>query len=134
MADDAPAVAPEAAPGEASESAGVERIARDHGDQDGDLSMTRSKISRPGEKYFAVRVVLPGALLHFAARTEPTIEQTFLSGRLRIDQVHAEWIDDPNIGDTIAYIDWHAVTAISWRWTGEVNWHWMEQGRGGPPQ
>jgi hypothetical protein len=33
---------------------------------------------------------------------------------------HAEWIEDPRFGDTVGFIDWSQVVALTWRWTGEV--------------
>jgi hypothetical protein len=31
--------------------------------------------------------------------------------------VEADWIDDPDYGDTIGRIDWESVLAVTWRWS-----------------
>jgi hypothetical protein len=61
------------------------------------------------EPHYKVRVVFPGgAILHLAARNEPT--QT-------PDGWHADWIDDHRYGDTIGFIEWRHVSAVTWRWS-----------------
>lgn len=32
--------------------------------------------------------------------------------------VIAEWIDDPDLGDSIGWIDWDHVAAVTWRYSG----------------
>lgn len=60
------------------------------------------------EPHYKVRVVLPGALLHLASKHAP---------KKTPDGWHADWIDDHRYGDTIGFIDWNQVAAITWRWS-----------------
>lgn len=63
--------------------------------------------------HFKIRVVIPGALLHLASWGEPEIRYS----HGQIDDVFADWISDPEYGDTIGRINWHSVAAITWRWS-----------------
>lgn len=65
------------------------------------------------EPHWKVRVVLPGALIHLASFNEP--QPVWSAGQLTA--VDADWIAAPDYGDTIGYIDWTAVAAITWRWS-----------------
>jgi hypothetical protein len=65
------------------------------------------------EPHWKVRVAVPGALLHLASRTEP-VPQWAAS---RLGGVEADWVTGPEYGDTIGFIDWKSVTAITWRWS-----------------
>lgn len=65
------------------------------------------------DPHWKVRVVIPNALLHLAARDEP-IWVVDDNGRR---ELVADWISDPEYGDTIGFIDWSAVTAVTWRWS-----------------
>jgi hypothetical protein len=76
--------------------------------------MTR-RTSAPGDEHYLVRVALPSALLYFASWTEPKLLQTSTG---RIVNVSADWINDPNLGDTLGYVNWGEVVGISWRYTG----------------
>lgn len=58
--------------------------------------------------HYKVRVVMPGALLHFASTDEPVPTP---------DGWSADWIDDHRYGDHIGFIDWSKAVAITWRWT-----------------
>ena len=60
------------------------------------------------EPHYKVRVVLPGVILHLASKREP--EQT-------ADGWGADWIDDHRYGDTLGFIDWGQLVAITWRWS-----------------
>jgi hypothetical protein len=73
------------------------------------------KASEQGlEPHWKVRVVLPGAVLHFASQTEPKVGRSTPTG----DRwVAADWIDGPDYGDTIGFIDWQSVKAVTWRWS-----------------
>lgn len=62
--------------------------------------------------HWKVRVVVPGALLHLASKTEPRVVQ---HGGV-VGDVVAEWICAPDYGDTIGYIDWTKAAAITWRY------------------
>ena len=60
---------------------------------------------------YKVRVVIGAALLHFLSRTEPNL-QVDADGRpigIVADLVHGDG------GDTLGYIDWSRVTAVTWR-------------------
>jgi hypothetical protein len=58
--------------------------------------------------HYKVRVVLPGAILHLASRTEPKAEP----GQM----VKGDWIVGPDYGDTIGFVDWTKVIAVTWRY------------------
>jgi hypothetical protein len=58
--------------------------------------------------HYKVRVVLPGAILHLASKDKPEKHP---------DGWRATWIDDYRYGDTVGFIDWHQVTAVTWRWS-----------------
>ena len=53
------------------------------------------------------------AILHLASRTEPTVHLGANGQPVGVDW---EPIGGPDYGDTSGYIDWSAVTAVSWRW------------------
>jgi len=65
------------------------------------------------EPHWKLRVVLPGALLHLASSTEPEIYPD--SGGL--ESMVADWIDDHAYGDTLGYLDWTQVIAVTWRYS-----------------
>jgi len=60
--------------------------------------------------HFKVRVVLPGAILHVASWTEPAIYPDVNT------RVRGDWINDPEYGDTIGFIDWDKAVAVTWRY------------------
>jgi hypothetical protein len=70
--------------------------------------------------HYKVRVVVSGSILHLACWTEPKVIRDnahmpfFEVGK--IATVEADWIKDGEYGDTLGYIDWEAVSAVSWRW------------------
>jgi hypothetical protein len=67
------------------------------------------------QPHYKVRVVIPGAVLHLAARTEPEVK---VDGYGALQHVKADWyVNDPGYGDTAGYIDWTAVRAVTWRWS-----------------
>lgn len=80
--------------------------------------MSPRRTAQPDEEqFYRVRVVVPGALLHLACRTEPRLIRDSLG---RLQSVEAAWINgEPDKGDTIGLIRWSEVTAITWRWSGE---------------
>ena len=57
--------------------------------------------------HYKVRIVLPGAILHFASYDEPK----WIDGT-----IHANWLFDPEYGDTLLHINWNSVIAASYRW------------------
>lgn len=63
------------------------------------------------EPYWKLRVVMPGAILHLASWDEPRLER---DDDGRIVGVHADLIADGR-ADTLGYIDWTAVKAVTWR-------------------
>ena len=68
-----------------------------------------SRMPRPHG--WRVRVCLHGAILHLASRTEPLI----VMNAGRIANVEMDLISDTEHGDSIGFIDWSAVTAVTWR-------------------
>ena len=72
--------------------------------------MTRPKLADENglQPHYKVRVVLPGAILHVASWTEPRVPP---DSRI----VVADWIADPAYGDTIGFIAWEHVVAVTWR-------------------
>jgi hypothetical protein len=62
--------------------------------------------------HWKVRVVIPGAILHLASKIEPC--PVYQDGRLT--NVEADWLTSPEYGDTVGYIDWPVVTALTWRY------------------
>jgi hypothetical protein len=72
------------------------------------MSAPKQATNRGLQPHFKVRVVVPGALLHLASWSEPTIGADHV--------VTADWIrDDPEYGDTIGFIEWDHVVAVTWR-------------------
>ena len=63
------------------------------------------------EPHYKVRVVLPGAIVHLASWDQPQNDQ------LDDEMWSADWIDDSEYGDTIGFIDWSEVRAVTWRWS-----------------
>jgi hypothetical protein len=80
----------------------------------------RITASKAGLKpHYKVRVVVPGVILHLASWDEPHREYSRAVIPTPVDSVwHADWIDDPDYGDTIGFIDWDSVAAITWRYAG----------------
>lgn len=73
----------------------------------------RRRASEDGlDSHFKVRLVVSGALIHLASRDEPHWVDGD-GGR----QLEADWITDPEYGDTLLFVEWSAVTAVSWRWS-----------------
>lgn len=67
------------------------------------------------EPHYKVRVVIDGALLHLASRDEPHEDHDPYDGGAAFWA--ADWIADPRYGDTIGFINWSQVAAITWRWS-----------------
>jgi hypothetical protein len=70
------------------------------------------------DAHYKVRVVVSGAILHLASKTEPVNWMTTGRGRAYsiTPEWTADWITDHRYGDTIGFIDWSKVQAITWRW------------------
>jgi len=67
------------------------------------------------EPHWKIRVVLPGALLHLASRTEPdVIVDDYVN---KIEFVDGDWIADHAYGDTIGYLNWTQAIAVTWRYS-----------------
>lgn len=65
--------------------------------------------------YYRVRVTIGGQVVHLASSSEPKVK---LDARDHdVEWVAADWIELPEYGDTIGYIDWPKVSAITWRRT-----------------
>jgi hypothetical protein len=75
--------------------------------------MTARQKAPPGKEHFKVRVVLPNALLHLASASEPSLNY---GAEDRIDDVTADWLDDPDLGDSLGFIHWPSITGITWRY------------------
>jgi hypothetical protein len=72
--------------------------------------------------YFKVRIVMPNVILHVASRDEPKLAFAPMTAESVLDEVRTDWIqDDPDAGDTIGFIDWTQVTAITWRSTRDTS-------------
>lgn len=65
--------------------------------------------------HYRVQVALSDVLLHFASWSPPVLQ--YQMGEL-VD-VSADWITDSDYGDTIGYIDWTAVTDVTWRYSAK---------------
>jgi hypothetical protein len=68
------------------------------------------------DPHWKVRLVIRGALIHAASRTEPQIESVTVLGTVE-RVVHGDWIEHPDYGDTIGYVDWRELSAVSWRYS-----------------
>lgn len=61
--------------------------------------------------FWKIRLTIPGSLIHLASRTEPVLR--FENGRpVGMD---ANLIEGTDQGDTVGFIDWAAVAAVTWR-------------------
>ena len=76
--------------------------------------MRTSKPSPSLQPHYKVRLVHPGAILHLASWHEP---ETRLDAIDAAQIVDADWIADPRYGDTIGFIDWDKVIALTWRYS-----------------
>jgi hypothetical protein len=66
----------------------------------------------PGPAIWRVRVCLPGSIIHLTSLTEPIV--TMREGR--IGDVSMDLVTStPESGDTIGFIDWPVVVALTWR-------------------
>jgi hypothetical protein len=65
--------------------------------------------------HWKVRVVFQGALLHLVSRTEPVVRTT--GGK--VTDVAMSPIEGTEHGDTLGFVDWSAVVAVTWRRAGE---------------
>ncbi|HEY8865019.1 MAG TPA: hypothetical protein VIO37_12775 [Candidatus Dormibacteraeota bacterium] len=74
--------------------------------------MTTRQLSDP--TLVKVRVIFAGgAILHLVARDEPEVVRV----KSHIDFVKADWVGgaDVDAGDTLGYVDWAQVVAVTWR-------------------
>lgn len=62
---------------------------------------------------FKVRVILPGAIIHLLTAAEPAIQ----TSNGKITSASLDIIPNTEHGDSIGFIDWSAVSAVSWRKT-----------------
>ena len=76
------------------------------------MKATARSTEEPSPPLWRVRVCLPGSIVHLTSRTEP--DPYMFNGR--IHSVTMELVTDtPESGDTIGFIDWPAVVALTWR-------------------
>jgi hypothetical protein len=76
------------------------------------MKATARSTEEPGPPLWRVRVCLPGSIVHLTSRTEP--DPYMFNGR--IHSVTMELVTDtPESGDTVGFIDWPAVVALTWR-------------------
>ena len=81
--------------------------------------MTKRIQGPKGREHYKVRIVLHGAIIHLASSDEPSLVfDPWQTGALKA--VEADWLNDPELGDALGWIDWPAVRAVTWRWTGEA--------------
>ncbi len=60
-----------------------------------------------------VRIYLKGAgILHVLSKNEPIIKRE--NGRIK--NANIEYITDTEHGDTVGFIDWNEVSAVTWRY------------------
>lgn len=70
------------------------------------MPLPKQASDRGLQPHWKVRIVFPGSIVHVASWTEPVMR-----GR----EVQAEWVADSAYGDTIGFIDWPTVIAVTWR-------------------
>lgn len=73
------------------------------------------RISPPGEECWRVRVAVTGGMFYLASAIEPTVR---IGPDGRIMDIDAVWLKNPDEGDTLGFVDWSAVSAVTWRWSG----------------
>lgn len=62
-------------------------------------------------EFWKVRITLPGSIIHAATREEPIVH----CANGRVSHVTMDLIEGTNHGDSIGFIDWPAVLAVTWR-------------------
>ncbi|HEV2033380.1 MAG TPA: hypothetical protein VGU71_04155 [Candidatus Dormibacteraeota bacterium] len=65
--------------------------------------------------FYKVRLVLAGGVvLHLISRREPSVT---VAADGHVEGVDADWVVGPDVdaGDTIGYVDWPRVIAVTWR-------------------
>lgn len=68
------------------------------------------------DPHYKITIALPGGLRHVASWDLPYVRHNdWLTGLDKIHSVDANWINDPDYGELIGWIDWSAVQAITWR-------------------
>jgi hypothetical protein len=66
--------------------------------------------------HYKITIALPCGLLHVASWNMPIVRTSdVMTGIERISYVDADWITDPDYGESIGWIDWSIVQAITWR-------------------
>lgn len=71
------------------------------------MPLPKQATDRGLRPHWKVRVVFPGSILHLASWSEPSV---------RGHEVSADWIADAAYGDTVGFIQWHMVIALTWRY------------------
>lgn len=77
------------------------------------MTAVKTATERGLEPHYKVRVVLPGAIIHLASMGEP--KPIWEDGQLYT--VVGDWLEGHDYGDTIGYIHWPNVIAVTWRWS-----------------
>jgi hypothetical protein len=66
--------------------------------------------------HYKVTIALPGGMLRVASWNLPLVRASdYPTGTTKITHVDADWIQDPDYGDTLGWIEWSSVQAITWR-------------------
>lgn len=71
----------------------------------------------PTEPHYKIRLIFRGgAMIHLASSTTPLwVGRQFIVGE-GMTNMGLEWDPIEELGDTVGYIDWDEVAAVSWRW------------------
>lgn len=79
--------------------------------------MPRAKSQKDiGTSGFKIRIVVDGNIIHVLSSTEPVVH---LADAERISRLEWTPVLGTEHGDTIGFIRWSAVSAVSWRFSGE---------------
>jgi hypothetical protein len=78
------------------------------------MTKPREATARGLKPHYKVRVALPGSVLHLASWSEPRFRPKLNVPYIEAE-IQADWILDPDYGDTIGYVDWDQVIAVTWR-------------------
>ncbi len=82
----------------------------------GEMSVEKAAAGKDGlpRPCWRVRVAMRGAgLLHLLSRIEPRVTYSDVNGG--VSRVEIDIINDTPFGDTLGFIDWREVGAVSWR-------------------
>jgi hypothetical protein len=77
------------------------------------MTKPKAEAERGIGPFWKVWVCLHGSVVHLASRTEPVVRLRACLGGSRLAGL--DLIHDTEHGDTVGFIDWSAVTAVTWR-------------------